>query len=532
MENDLQDAIFDKYYELIALVRTVFPENSSISPDFKKISAFYESKGYLVINLPEKSLATLLAFFSIGAARQFDVDDYSTDYIASSLPADTVSTLNQKFDYFGPPDRNVSQNLLNLLTLLRPYVEAAMGPFEVQNIRAWTTKPEAGRFGPTDLHSDGMSKYVRKLMIYPYAPNIENGTIEIVGRDNIPITLNIQHGPTAVLADVSYLMHRGVPPKTHTSRPAIEVTLTPSLRTQITATYAGQNARIRRLRAQDFEAIGIAVEKRHDEPARQISLSSNQSKEFSERRVNIGGGPKFNHSDWTNYDFASNSTRTKLSFTPFRRLPHQEKRADLVYTSHCLEHLPDETVNHLLSEIHRISSDDAKLVVKLPDFTRVLHEYKHNISDGILNPDLWNLRSLYPIWRQYGIEASLENIAAMILCGYWNSFYGDEFSLGRSKTSSAYHGPPKIDRRRLRDILLCSDSPHFIASILRAEVKRLEDDRVFNHQNAWSREEFNALARLHGFATITPRDHVISQLQIPTINEMREISAYYIFQKI
>jgi len=120
----------------------------------------------------------------------------------------------------------------------------------------------------------------------------------------------------------------------------------------------------------------------------------------------------------------------------------------------------------------------------------------------------------------------------MILCGFWNSEYGDEFiGSNRMQSAAAYHGPPRIDAKRLQTILGASPSPHFVASLLKAEVLRSEPAPKFNHQNAWSYAEFISLAAAHGLGHV-PCDDVCAEFaDIPTIEDMKNISQYYVFKK-
>lgn len=523
MKNDYEKLILDAYFNLVSVLSAVraAPLSGVAETDRLAIQEQYKRKGYLVVSLPQEAESLLLRFFSTGARTGFRVDDYAPQYYSAKLGSDVAFELNENHVYW-QPSRDGLACVIRVMEALRAVIEAAIGPFEIQNIRGWTTLRSSAQFGPTELHSDGLADQVRKIMLYPICPTTENGTFEVIGRDGIRELLNSPTGPTAVLADVGYLAHRGVPPTKADSRPAIEVTITPSLKTRLNGVFAGHNARVRRIGLSDLECLGLEVESL-TAAAQDALLAAS----FSAEKVNIGGGRKFSHKDWANYDVASQSAVTMLSFTPFFRLPQGDGSARLTYSSHALEHLADETVQQVFSEVRRISSPDAAFVVKIPDFERVLAEYRNENSGGILDPSHWNISSLFPLWRRHGVEVCLESIAAMIFCGYWSEDYGNEFMLRGGSDNAAYHGPPKLGRKRLRDILLSSKSPHFVAATLRAEVKRSEFDRIFNHQNAWSRSEFESLAMLHGFSPV-PLDSTFESL-IPSYLEMQDISAYFSF---
>jgi hypothetical protein len=120
----------------------------------------------------------------------------------------------------------------------------------------------------------------------------------------------------------------------------------------------------------------------------------------------------------------------------------------------------------------------------------------------------------------------------MIFSGFWNSAYGNPFLRTGVCQEGAYHGPPRLSSQRLSEILDSGTSPHFIASILKSEIVRHETDFTFNHQNAWSRAEFVALASLCGFELVAINEDVGKNFKsIPTFDEMGSMSAYYHFRK-
>lgn len=90
----------------------------------------------------------------------------------------------------------------------------------------------------------------------------------------------------------------------------------------------------------------------------------------------------------------------------------------------------------------------------------------------------------------------------------------------------AYHGPPRVSSQKLAEILDSTSSPKLISSILKSEIVRQEIDYTFNHQNAWSRNEFIELAHALGFE-IVALDSVAREnfCDIPTIEEMKSMSA-------
>lgn len=92
------------------------------------------------------------------------------------------------------------------------------------------------------------------------------------------------------------------------------------------------------------------------------SIYDNYSEDSLLRRrfYNIGAG-KFAHPYWTNIDYATKHY-SNVQDTPFinynlmklKRLPIEDNVAELVYSSHTIEHVSDEAVQNMLNESYRI----------------------------------------------------------------------------------------------------------------------------------------------------------------------------------
>jgi SAM-dependent methyltransferase len=201
-----------------------------------------------------------------------------------------------------------------------------------------------------------------------------------------------------------------------------------------------------------------------------------------------------------------------------------------VYSSHCLEHLDDDTVAQVLSEARRVIAPDGKLVVKLPDFDLVLEKWNAGNRDYFFGePDSWAFRKVVPTWKNRGIADSVDARASYIFCGFWNRSYGDHFSdQRRPDRIGAYNGPlPRISE--LAGTLMELASPHEIARVLRETILRDDKDVTFNHQNAWGKQEFADLLARFGFAIVSTNtdDIVAENADIPDIEAMKSISRYY-----
>lgn len=527
--NSIYEKAMDSFLTLMNQLSMLNVQFSNTKTDIPEVKKLYEQNGFITLKLSKDVADSLRYFFNPEKKIEFSKDDCSQRYLTADLSEDTINKLNRNLEFFGPPKNVELKGLLNILEKLTPYIESAIGSkFKVGNVRAWNTRSnEDENHGPTNWHTDGVSEFLRKILIYPVPPNIENGSLEIIGKNGARAVLNSDM-PMAVFADVGVLMHRGIPPKKKSVRPLIEITITPSFYKSINLDFNGQNARIPLLTHRDFFEV-------------ESFFKRLQSRIYSERenlifddkfKVNLGGGRYFDYPGWVNFDVASPSLRSRIEFNETTQLPYESNKATCVYSSHCFEHLPDAVVLQLLHETSRILNYDGVFIVKLPDFDRVLVESRSNYLGGILNPRLWGLESLFEMWKNNSLPVNSFTIASMILCGFWTPSYGEEFFDSIIKSHiDAFHGPARISQDKLKMILSSSTSAHFVSSMLRSEIIRSEYMPIFNHQNAWSFSEFVSLASVCGLEYIGCNSPCNDFKDIPTISEMCEISKYYVFKK-
>lgn len=114
----------------------------------------------------------------------------------------------------------------------------------------------------------------------------------------------------------------------------------------------------------------------------QYSLESINKKRF----YNIGAG-NFKHNYWTNIDYQSEHYQLaqKNNFIHYdlmecKPLPIGKDTAELIYTSHTIEHVNNEAVLNLFQECYRVLKPEAGLRVTCPDakllYTALKHEDK------------------------------------------------------------------------------------------------------------------------------------------------------------
>jgi len=141
--------------------------------------------------------------------------------------------------------------------------------------------------------------------------------------------------------------------------------------------------------------------------------------------------------------------------------------------------------------------------------------------------ELWGFDSVLHTWKNRNVEDCLDYRAAMVFCSFWNDDYGDHYSQRISNNDNAYHGPPAVDIKFLRD-LIEEHSPSQICAELRKVVMQDEKDYHFNHCNAWSRSELEHLLVSADFEVVTfEKEIILNELRhIPGIEEMKEQSIY------
>ncbi|HCI59121.1 MAG TPA: hypothetical protein DFH96_10075, partial [Bacteroidetes bacterium] len=115
------------------------------------------------------------------------------------------------------------------------------------------------------------------------------------------------------------------------------------------------------------------------------SLYSNDS--LANRRFyNVGAGP-FKHKFWTNIDYINdwyadntNNTLEGINYDLFslEPIPIETDSAELVYTSHTIEHVNNAAVQNLFNESFRILKPGGRLRVVTQDIKLSYRAYKDN----------------------------------------------------------------------------------------------------------------------------------------------------------
>ena len=228
-------------------------------------------------------------------------------------------------------------------------------------------------------------------------------------------------------------------------------------------------------------------------------------------KINIGGGKHY-APGWVNLD-----RQNGVTLDEFTELPCPDGEADVIYSSHCFEHLDDATVAQLVAETHRVLAYNGVFVLKIPDFGQVLERWERR--DEAWFDRHWGLASIIPTWASRSMPVDIHSKAGMIFCGWWNDVYGDEFGERHPEREGAYHGPAMPLN------VVKAWTPHGIASEMREHVPQ---GAHFNHRNAWSRQQMRSLLFKHG---LYEDRNARTMPQIPGIEDQWQISAYFICKK-
>ena len=403
---------------------------------------------------------------------------------------------------------------------IRTMFSSSIGsPFVIVNSRMWISKPGGEAQGPNSFHTDGFAPGHLKVMVYVSPLTEEDGYFEYLDQGSIKRLVGYPAG-TAVLFRNSEIVHRRVA-GTCRERISIELTLMRSSAWQEQSWpghFFGRHL---------CEPTISYQEERGSEHGNLEVDRYYFRNENSGLKVNIGSGRR-NWDGWVCFDELVHEGVSSLKLDPSVTLPLEDESTSLAYSSHCLEHLDSATVNRLMSEIHRITSVGAPLVLKIPDYDFFQFLGRSGMTISTLM-DGKGIESVTDSWADR-IDDTFMNRVAMMFCGYWNEAHGEHFLGTESRMPGSYHGPPMIDDKQLREIF-SEHEPSRIAGILCDHALSDPEFARFNHQSAWSRAEMKQLLSAHGFKVISTSTDVICQRfrrVIPDIADMQAWSSYFL----
>src|SRR5574343_340706 len=126
--------------------------------------------------------------------------------------------------------------------------------------------------------------------------------------------------------------------------------------------------------------MALRGEKKLLEKRKKIMLSYNPNKQY----LNIGGG-KFIKENWQILDYADypfpvlpkHLIDFNVNLVKVNKLPISDNSYDLVYTSHCLEHIGNNAVEMVINEVKRILKPGGIFRITVPDADKAYKAYKN-----------------------------------------------------------------------------------------------------------------------------------------------------------
>jgi len=94
------------------------------------------------------------------------------------------------------------------------------------------------------------------------------------------------------------------------------------------------------------------------------------------KKLNIGGSNWFKMG-WLNLDYYADNAFTDINqnLLEDQELPFTDESLEIIFTSHILEHLPDEVVSNLLKECYRVLKKRGLMRISVPDMEKAFKAY-------------------------------------------------------------------------------------------------------------------------------------------------------------
>ncbi len=248
------------------------------------------------------------------------------------------------------------------------------------------------------------------------------------------------------------------------------------------------------------------------------------------RFINVGGGYFFHYDNWLNLE-SSGSYLYPFQLTAACRFPPADKSIELVYSSHCFEHLESLVIDRVMQESERCLVDGGKMLIVLPDFDSVFNAWKTNLeSSDILSMDNWNFKNLVGPWARYGVQNSRENRALCILASIDLSARSTLFET--NPNIEDYIGPVILTDEELTHVRKADGPGEATKRMIRIAGKKYPD-AVFIHQSSWSTDEFVHYVASFGFRCVsTCKSQLLNEYEwIPLVEKIQDLSNYYLFEK-
>lgn len=205
--------------------------------------------------------------------------------------------------------------------------------------------------------------------------------------------------------------------------------------------------------------------------------------------INIGAGG-FYHPYWTNIDkenkfyksLQNNSTYISYDLCSMLPLPFEDCSVKIFYTSHTIEHLPDNMVLHLFDEINRCLRPGGLFRVTCPDMEIQYRAYERNDQYFWKQPSPWN--------------TNIENIEERFLENFATALIEIHSDAGKKIDSVSFSG------ERLKEYFNQNTMGDFFEKIIKKIPPNTNSWLPEGHINWFTNDKIIEILRNSGFKNI------------------------------
>lgn len=212
------------------------------------------------------------------------------------------------------------------------------------------------------------------------------------------------------------------------------------------------------------------------------------------RFYNIGAG-SFAHPYWTNIDFATGWYGTvqnafiEYDLMALQPLPIESESAELIYSSHTVEHVSQEAVQNMLEESYRALKRGGGLRITTPDIVLDHAAYRRGDRHYYYWVDRWSRDGAYQ--QLYKRPPNTESITQLFLHHFASQLCENDLDETPPRKYSDEEVNEVFDSRPLEEAL------DFFTSQC-----RFNPDHPGNHINWWSHDKMERCLRAAGFTDI------------------------------
>jgi predicted SAM-dependent methyltransferase len=277
----------------------------------------------------------------------------------------------------------------------------------------------------------------------------------------------------------------GAEPRTASRSPSVAV----RLRIQRTLNRLGY--RVTRIRAPAARETP-----RRKQPSLDLSLYDRYPAESlaARRFYNIGAG-SFAHPYWTNLDYSTDWYGTvQTAFIGYdlmalQPLPIESESAELIYSSHTVEHVSQEAVQNMLEESYRALKPGGGLRITTPDIVLDHAAYRRGDRHYYYWVDMWSRPGRYQ--QLYKRPPNTETITQLFLHHFASQLCDNDLD----DTAPRKYADDEVDE--VFDSLPLEEALDYFTSKC-----RFNPDHPGNHMNWWSHEKMERCLKAAGFTDI------------------------------